>query len=46
MSTYLFYMMMLTFNFQLISWTAGNFASVVGASDKVVSIMQTEAKVN
>lgn len=46
MSTFLFYMQMLTFNFQLISYTTGNFASLAGACDKIVLIMKIVPKVN
>ena len=38
-STFLFYMMMLVWNFMMISWTLGTLANVMGASDRICEIM-------
>jgi len=45
-SAYLFYMLMLVMNFAIIGSVFGNVAAVVGASDKVVELMQTVPKIN
>lgn len=38
-TSFLFYMLMLLWNFQLIAWTFGNVFAVVGASDKIVELI-------
>jgi len=43
-TSFLFYMLMLLWNSVLISWTLGNVFAVVGASDKIVEIMQHKPK--
>jgi hypothetical protein len=37
--SFYFYMLMLLFNFNLMSIGFGNFMSVIGASDKIMEIM-------
>lgn len=39
-STFLFYMLVLVFQFSVLAWTISQFASVIGASDKIVQIMK------
>ena len=39
-SSFLFYLIMMTFNFWVISMVLGNLASVMGASDKIVALMK------
>ena len=39
LSSFLFYMTMLVWNFRMVSMVLGNVASVVGASDKIVQMM-------
>lgn len=39
-SSFLFYMLMLVFNFAIVAMVFGNVASVVGASDKIYEMMQ------
>lgn len=39
LSSFLFYMTMLVWNFSMVSMVLGNVASVVGASDKIVQMM-------
>lgn len=46
LSTFLFYMVTLSFQFFIVSWTLGNFGSVLGASEKVIQFMEIETKVN
>lgn len=36
LSTFLFYMVALSWQFYIVSWTLGNFGSVMGASEKVI----------
>lgn len=45
MSSFLFYMIQLTFQFGMVAHTFNNFASIVGATDKIVKIMETVPKV-
>lgn len=44
--SFYFYMIMLLFNFNLISMTFGNLMSVLGASDKIIEIMEKECLIN
>ena len=46
LSSYLFYMIMLTFNFSMVAMVFGNIASVIGASDKIVELMNYVPKIN
>ena len=39
-SSFMFYMLMLVFNFAMVAMVFGNVAAVVGASDKIVALMQ------
>jgi len=39
LSSYLFYMTMLNWNFMMISWTIGTLANIMGSSDKIVEII-------
>ena len=39
LSTFLFYMMMLVFNFMMASWVLNTLANLMGASDKIVEVM-------
>jgi len=41
-SSFMFYMLMLVFNFAMVAMVFGNVAAVVGASDKIVELMQYE----
>lgn len=41
-TSFLFYMLMLLWNFQLTAWAIGSFYSVLGASDKLVEIIKAE----
>ena len=45
-SSFLFYMLMLVFNFAMIAMVFGNVASIVGASDKIVELMKYEPAIN
>ena len=45
-SSFLFYMMMLVWNFMLVSMVFGNIASVIGASDQVYELMTYEPEIN
>ena len=38
-SSFMFYMLMLNFNFSMVAMVFGNIASIVGASDKIVELM-------
>ena len=38
-SSFMFYMLMLIFNFGMVAMVFGNVAAVVGASDKIVELM-------
>ena len=38
-SSFMFYMLMLTFNFSMVAMVFGNIASIFGASDKIVELM-------
>lgn len=42
----MYYMLALNFNFFVAGMVFGNVASVVGASDKIVELMQYEPKIN
>ena len=42
----MFYMIMLIFNFAMVAMVFGNVAAVVGASDKIVELMDYEPKIN
>jgi len=39
LSSYLFYMTMLNWNFMMVSWTIGTLANIMGSSDKIVEIV-------
>ena len=39
-TSFLFYQMMILFNFWILSYVIGNAFNVLGASDKIVQIMQ------
>jgi len=39
-ASFMYYMLALTFNFSVASMVFGNVASIVGASDKIVDLMQ------
>jgi len=45
-TSYLFYLILLLVNFGLLTSVLGNVYSMLGASDKIVEIMQTEPKIN
>jgi ABC-type multidrug transport system fused ATPase/permease subunit len=45
-TTFLFYMLLLLLNFVLVASVLGNVYSILGASDKLVEILQLESKVN
>lgn len=45
-SSFLFYMLMLVFNFGMVAMVFGNVAAVVGASDKIVELMDYVPKIN
>ena len=45
-STFMFYMLMLIFNFAMLGMVFGNVASTIGASDKIVELMQYEPSIN
>ena len=44
--TFLFYLNMLLVNFNILAGVLGNVYSMLGASDKIVDIMQTKPKIN
>ncbi len=44
-SSFMFYMLMLVFNFAMVAMVFGNVAAVVGASDKIVELMSYEPKI-
>jgi len=44
-SAFLFYMIMLIFNFGMIAMVFGNVAAVVGASDKIYELMTYEPEI-
>ncbi len=44
-SSFMFYMLMLVFNFAMVAMVFGNVAAVMGASDKIVELMQYEPKI-
>lgn len=44
--SFYFYMLMLLFNFNLMSIGFGNFMSVIGASDKIMEIMDEKQNIN
>ena len=39
MSTYLFFMQKLIFNFEVMGWVMGNLAGLLGAADKIFELM-------
>jgi ABC-type multidrug transport system fused ATPase/permease subunit len=45
-TSFLFYMIMMLFNFWILSFVYGNAMQVVGASDKIVKVMQKPHKIN
>ena len=45
-SSFLFYMIEMTFNFWIISFVIGSLASIMGASDKIVALMTYEPDIN
>mmetsp|Transcript_8089 Transcript_8089/g.9656 ORF Transcript_8089/g.9656 Transcript_8089/m.9656 type:complete len:161 (+) Transcript_8089:1008-1490(+) len=45
-SAFMFYMLMLIFNFAIVAMVFGNVAATVGASDKIVELMQYEPQIN
>lgn len=45
LSSFMFYMLMVSFNFMIMGFVFGNLASVSGASQKVVQFMQTEPEI-
>ena len=45
-SSFMFYMLMLVFNFGMVAMVFGNVAAVVGASDKIVEFMDYVPKIN
>jgi ABC-type multidrug transport system fused ATPase/permease subunit len=45
-TSFLFYQMMILFNFWILSYVIGNAFNVLGASDKIVQIMQQKPKIN
>ena len=45
-STFMFYMLMLIFNFAMLGMVFGNVASTLGASDKIVELMEYKANIN
>lgn len=45
-SSFLFYMLMLVFNFGMVAMVLGNVAAVFGASDKIVELMDYVPKIN
>ena len=45
-SSFMFYMLMLVFNFGMVAMVFGNVAAVVGASDKIVELMDYVPKIN
>lgn len=44
-SSFLFYMIMLLFNFSMVAMVFGNVASIIGASDKIVELIEYEPKI-
>lgn len=45
-SSFMFYMLMLVFNFGMVAMVFGNVAAVVGASDKIVELMDHVPEIN
>lgn len=45
-TSFLFYLIMLLLNFAMLAGVLGNVYSMLGASDKIVDIMQTKPKIN
>ena len=45
-TSFLFYLIMLLLNFAMLAGVLGNVYSMLGASDKIVDIMQTKQKIN
>ena len=45
-TSFMFYMLMLIFNFAMVAMVFGNVASVVGASDKIVELMDYKPEIN
>ena len=45
-TSFLFYMIFLLFNFTMLAMVFGNVMSILGASDKIVEIMEYEPKIN
>jgi ABC-type multidrug transport system fused ATPase/permease subunit len=45
-TSFYFYMIMLLWNFMIVSYSFGNFMSVIGASDKIFQIMDKAPKIN
>ena len=46
MSSYLFFMQKLIFNFEVMGWVMGNLAGLLGASDKIFELMSYQPWVN
>jgi len=44
-SSFLFYMIMLLFNFTMVAMVFGNVSSILGASDKIVELIEYEPKI-
>ena len=45
-SSFMFYMLMLVFNFGMVAMVFGNVAAIVGASDKIVELMDYVPQIN
>ncbi len=45
-TSFYFYMLMLLWNFMMVSWSMTNFMGIMGASDKIFEIMDTVPRIN
>jgi ABC-type multidrug transport system fused ATPase/permease subunit len=45
-TSFYFYMLMLLWNFMMISYTFGNLFSILGASEKIIKIMELKPRIN
>lgn len=45
-TTFLFYMILLLFNFTMLAQVLGSIYSILGAADKIVNLMEHESKIN
>jgi len=45
-TSFYFYMIMLLWNFMMISYTFGNLFSILGASEKIIKIMESKPRIN